>query len=297
MARPTAKPLDARLSALYATPPEGFTAARKALAADLAAARDPRAAEVKALHRPTLPVWAVNRLAREEPSAVDALLRAGEELVAANRRVLGGSRGGELLEANHALQEALHRAVAAAEERAASAGHALSLAMAARVRTTLRSLALGAAAARGRLAAGRVQTEIASTGLEAFETLGPMRAAPPSPSKTSARSNAPAPAAAARRQTAEERKTARGRERALAAAQKRLRSAEASLTAAEAAAREQRKALEDAQRRASEAAARAREAERHAEDARRQAEEARRALQAAQSPSARAPAQGPATTA
>lgn len=70
--------LDAALRALYRGPLASFTAERDALAKRLRQARDGRAAEVKALRKPGLSAWAVNRLFASEPQAMAALVAAGE---------------------------------------------------------------------------------------------------------------------------------------------------------------------------------------------------------------------------
>ncbi|HVM27363.1 MAG TPA: hypothetical protein VM433_06790 [Mycobacteriales bacterium] len=68
-------------SALYALPPEDFTAARDA-AARQSADRSTRTA-VKALRRPTVSAWVVNRLARERAELLEQLLGLGSALAEA----------------------------------------------------------------------------------------------------------------------------------------------------------------------------------------------------------------------
>ena len=172
MARRGPDRIDPRVDALHATPPDEFVARRDAVARELAAAGDPGAAEVRKLPRPTLPVWAVNLAARREPAATEALLEAGDEVVRAHGLVLGGGSGEALLRANRALGEALERAVAAAARLAAEEGRALSISMSGRVRSTLRSMAVGDPAGRDLLRGGRVSAESATTGLEALGRLG-----------------------------------------------------------------------------------------------------------------------------
>ena len=56
---------------LFALPPAEFIAARDALAKRLKADGDAtRAAEVKALRRPSVAAWAVNQVARRKPELV-----------------------------------------------------------------------------------------------------------------------------------------------------------------------------------------------------------------------------------
>jgi hypothetical protein len=79
---------------LYAAEPEGFIAARDALAAELrAAGEEDRAAEVKRLRKPTVAAWGVDAAARSEPKLVDALLASGERLAGAQRQAMSGKRG------------------------------------------------------------------------------------------------------------------------------------------------------------------------------------------------------------
>ena len=69
---------------LYALPPEDFTAARDAAAAQAKADGDRAAVTaLKALRRPSVSAWLVNRLARDEPELLDSLLALGPELAEA----------------------------------------------------------------------------------------------------------------------------------------------------------------------------------------------------------------------
>jgi len=81
------------VQALYAADPEGFIAARDALAKQLKADDEPTAAAVKKLKKPTVSAWAVDRAARQEPTIVEQLLAAGERLAGAQRQALSGKRG------------------------------------------------------------------------------------------------------------------------------------------------------------------------------------------------------------
>jgi hypothetical protein len=89
---------DRDLDALFALPPEEFTSARDALAKRLKDGGDADAAkEVKALRRPTVAAWALNRLVRED-SGADALIELANELRKAQRGALSGLRGQALRE-------------------------------------------------------------------------------------------------------------------------------------------------------------------------------------------------------
>jgi len=94
---------DAALQRLYAVPPEEFVAVRNALAKELVQAGNRKTAEeVKSLRKPTVVVWALNRVARDHRDGVEALLDAGERLRRAQQQAMGGDAGG-LRESRHAL--------------------------------------------------------------------------------------------------------------------------------------------------------------------------------------------------
>jgi hypothetical protein len=85
--------LEARIDELYRAPPEEFVSARDALARELKEAGDgDAAASVKGLRRPAVAMWALNRLALEQPEEIETLLAAGAELRQAQERLL--MRGG-----------------------------------------------------------------------------------------------------------------------------------------------------------------------------------------------------------
>nr|MBA3842560.1 hypothetical protein [Actinomycetota bacterium] len=73
--------LEHELDELYALPLEEFTKARNDLVARLKQAHQQEAAAaIGALRKPSVVGWTVNRLARDEPAQVAALLAAGEAL-------------------------------------------------------------------------------------------------------------------------------------------------------------------------------------------------------------------------
>lgn len=83
---------------LFALEPEGFIAARDALAKELKAGGDAEtAARVRSLRRPTVAAWAVDRAVRAQPDLVDGLLAAGERLAGAQRQALSGKGGADAL--------------------------------------------------------------------------------------------------------------------------------------------------------------------------------------------------------
>jgi len=149
-----------RVDQLYGLPPEQFTAARNALAKDLAKAGDREAAaEVKKLVKPNKAAFALNQIARRQPGEVDLLLRTGERLREAQRLALEGDAS-QLRTAARAEQDQVDRLVDAA---AALAGPGAED----RLRATLRAAAIdpeaGARLRQGRLVA---DVEPAGFGLE-----------------------------------------------------------------------------------------------------------------------------------
>jgi hypothetical protein len=70
-----ASTVDLKIARLYALPLTEFTPARNALVTRLRkSGRQDQAEVVKALKKPTLPVWAINQVARQEPAAVRAFM-------------------------------------------------------------------------------------------------------------------------------------------------------------------------------------------------------------------------------
>jgi hypothetical protein len=87
-----AKTKDDPVDDLYGAPLEEFVARRDALAKALKAGGDKDgAAAVKKLPKPTRAAWAVNRLVRDKPDEMRALLDAGEALAGAQKQLLGGA--------------------------------------------------------------------------------------------------------------------------------------------------------------------------------------------------------------
>ena len=97
---------EALLAELYSAPLDEFVARRTALAKQLKAeGRADEAAEVTATRKPTVPVWAVNQLARRNKPAVEGLLDASEEL----RTAIGKGDRGRFAEAQERQGDALRK--------------------------------------------------------------------------------------------------------------------------------------------------------------------------------------------
>ena len=127
--------LDEDLDRLYQLPPAEFIAERNAIAKQAGA----RGAEIRALPKPTLPVWAVNQLHWQQPDVYRTLIESAENLRATHKAVLGGRRG-DLRVAGKAHEEALDAALKAALDIAAKGGHPPSDAARQTIGTTLRAL-------------------------------------------------------------------------------------------------------------------------------------------------------------
>jgi hypothetical protein len=96
---PDENELEREIDELYAADPDGFTAARDAIAKRLKAEGDDVASKrVKALRKPVRSAWTVNRLVREERGAVRGLIEAGERLRTAQRKALSATGSTELRE-------------------------------------------------------------------------------------------------------------------------------------------------------------------------------------------------------
>ncbi len=102
---------------LYRGAPEGFIAARDALAKRFRdEGRDGDAAEVKKLRRPTVAAWALDRLADDAPDAIGELLDSGAELARAQRATLSGRDPQALRDATTTRRELVARLTEMAAE-------------------------------------------------------------------------------------------------------------------------------------------------------------------------------------
>jgi hypothetical protein len=149
---------------LFGLPPEEFVAARDELARRLRREGDAEAAkQVKALRRPSLSAWAVNRLARERRRALGPLLAAGERLRAAHQAALAGEGAAELRSAAKAEREAVAGLVETALELLREAGHPTTDATRDRVAATLHAAAASPEAA-DLVRNGRLTTDLDPSG-------------------------------------------------------------------------------------------------------------------------------------
>jgi len=156
--------LEAELDSLYALLPADFTRARNDLAQRLKqAGQVDAAARVKQLRKPTVPVWAVNQLARRHPDEIRALFDAGDRLRAAQQAALRGE-GQELRTATAEERKLLRNLTQRGEGLLQEAGHSADPK---RIAGTLRAAAVDPAG-RGLLEQGRLSEELEATGFGAF---------------------------------------------------------------------------------------------------------------------------------
>jgi hypothetical protein len=184
--------LEAELDDLYALLPADFTRARNDLAQRLKQAGQVEAAAgVKQLRKPTVPLWAVNQLARRHPDEVRALLDAGSRLRAAQQAALRGESQ-ELRTATAEERNLLRSLTQRGEELLQEAGHSADPK---RIAGTLRAAAVDPAG-RGLLEQGRLSEELEATGFGAIAGME----IPSKPTPKEKAPKAPSPAVQRRRE-------------------------------------------------------------------------------------------------
>lgn len=98
--------LDSHVDAIYGYAREEFTAERDRRVKELrAAGHKEEAAALKQHRKPTVPVWAINQVARREPEEIRRLIAAAENLREAQRQATSGESGTDLREASRRLRE------------------------------------------------------------------------------------------------------------------------------------------------------------------------------------------------
>jgi hypothetical protein len=161
--------LETELDRLYALDPGEFVAERDRLSRELRdAGRREEAEQVKALRKPSLSAWAINRLARDERRNVDLLLDAGHRLRQAQQELLGGSETGSLDEARQTERTALAELRKAAERILGEQGRGGDTTL----NRVISTLSVAAVSEEGRelLARGRLTGDLEATG---FDLLAP----------------------------------------------------------------------------------------------------------------------------
>jgi hypothetical protein len=165
-----ASELDAELDRLYGLPLGEFTVARNELVKQLRSeGRREDAEEVKALRKPSVAAWLVNRVTRERELDVQRLLNASETLMKAQAEAASG-RTGPFTDARRDEHQALERLAEAAREIAAREGS--GQAAVAQATQTLRAASL-TDEGRKLLKRGRLTEELEPPGFEALTGLVP----------------------------------------------------------------------------------------------------------------------------
>ena len=160
---------------LFRLPLVEFTPARNALATKLKkAGRADAAAQVKALHKPSISAWAINQLYWRHERDVAKLLEAGDRFREAQKAQLAG-RKADVRGTLETRRQLLTSMTARAAEILKDAGHATTPDLMRRVATTLETLATyGSASPDGNgLVIGRLMDDIEPAGFEALATLIP----------------------------------------------------------------------------------------------------------------------------
>ncbi len=161
------------IDGLFDLPLEEFTAARNALSRRLKQDGDPEAAErVRGLAKPTVPVWTINQLARNDPSAVRSLLAAGAALRKAQERALTARGGSDALRTAQAKQrDAVRDLGDRARTLLDSSSHPATQAVLERIARTLEAAALDEES-RPLLKTGRLTAELEPAGFDSLAGFG-----------------------------------------------------------------------------------------------------------------------------
>ena len=264
---------------LYGLPLEEFTPGRDALARELkAAGRKDEAAEVKALRKPSVAAWALNRVARDHPDAVERLRTVGTQLREAQEQAMSGDAS-RLRDAGRALSDEIDHVAGLAADVLNDAGRSASAAQQEKISGTLRTAAIDDAAGDA-LARGVLVDELEATGFSLVSGSGSLDA-PTRPSGKAPAEASPDGDGAKRLPGAEHapRKPKASKEalEAVEAARWELRRSDAEAEKAATSARRRAERAEAAAKRAAEAQREAEEARAEAEEAAGEAEAARRA--------------------
>ena len=222
--------LEREIDRLYALPLDEFTSERNALVRRLKNDGDKDAAEqVATLVKPGVPVWTINQLARQDKTAMRALLDAAAKLKKAQERALSGGGADALRDAQSAERDAVRDLVQKAAGILEEAGRPASRAVLERIRSTLGAAAL-AEPTRAALKAGRLTDEVELSGFDVLAGIDP----------------APKGRAQPKDELAERRRKKVERERERKRLEKRARELESRAKAAEQEADEAEEAAEDA---------------------------------------------------
>jgi hypothetical protein len=237
---------------LYGLPLREFIAARNELARRLRKdGLTEEAAEVAALPKPSIAVWAVNQLARQHRRDVDLLLDAGHRLRAAQGERKADKAQQAFESAREAERDAIRRLTQAAEDVLEAEQGTASRATVDRVTATLRAAAV-TEEGRELLARGRLTEELELSGFELAAALAPkggpglQRAGRPTEKRGDDVASAREAVTKAKERQRETARRLREGERQAAEARRALEAAEAALAEAQAEAQDAADAVEAA---------------------------------------------------
>ncbi|MGH3104605.1 MAG: hypothetical protein ACRDN6_10985 [Gaiellaceae bacterium] len=117
------------------------------------------------MRKPTVSVWAVNQLRRQDPAGLADLLQASDELVEGQKQALARRGSERFAEASRRHQELVRRLVTKAAGVLGEGGTGATQATAERIATTLRAAAVDPGSRR-LLESGRLQQDLEPTGFE-----------------------------------------------------------------------------------------------------------------------------------
>jgi hypothetical protein len=259
---------------LYGLPPGEFTRARDTRAKEVRKDGDREAADaIKGLRKPTVAAWALNQLARRRAKDVKRLVKAGEDLRAAQQELLAGGDRGAFQAVAAKERELVADLSSDATAMASEAGERGS-GLQEKIAETLHAAALDEEAAE-ELSAGRLVREREAIGGFGGAGNGPAPSPRKAKAKPKGKSAEKSPSKAARgKASAEQRQR-------LSAARTDERHARRELDAAA-------RALEHAQERADAAEAAAAEAAKRARTTKERLQEAKRAAATAKKAHGRA---------
>jgi hypothetical protein len=259
---------------LLATPPNEFVAARNRTVKELRKdGRKEAATAVAELRRLSLPDWALNVVASEEPDAVGRFVDAADDVRAAQAAAIEGREGADVRTVLHELRERTAQVVGLARAVLERAGLTSATASTGELTSRLAEIA-GNPTAGGHLRAGLLGAEDAGA-VDVFAGL--VALAPPPARRRPRRKPSAAPPADDREQAAARRALAR----AVAEAERRQATVSKALAAAEAAVDKAQAGVATTRRRLERAQAELVDAEGRLDDAERARDEAADAVTAA----------------
>ena len=143
--------LTTTLDELYRVAPSDFVAVRNRLVSEAKTEDPDLAAELKALRKPTVVAWLLNRVARDEPEVVATLLDLGERMRTAQAKGDGAALSAARPERHEAVDGLVTAARGVAQETGTSFGAAAQDGVSATAVAVLADPASGRALASGRL--------------------------------------------------------------------------------------------------------------------------------------------------